>query len=322
MALSWAADHQGSGRPLLRFIQMQARLHLALQSQRLLIRHQEHQQHHPGSCPDRQHKPKNELDPGFRFMTSSSQLARDLLQEGLCLLQGAVDSSAIQELRSHVLNNLQLLRNTRENSSSGHLAGFHRYPRLEFMHTLLSHNVRVESVLSEACPGCDFRTIGLSDITINRSQEWHVDLLRGRFSSFLDQSMIWNEDRGGGVFKVLLYLQAGKSLRYISGSHRLRTSLESDSEKELIGGRPIQQASVNAGDIVLIDIRLRHRGSTQQESSSPILGESPKILLSTVLGSCNHALADQMELGNASRQRYWDERNKSRSYPQLASNAC
>ena len=49
-------------------------------------------------------------------------------------------------------------------------------------------------------------TIGLSDITVNRSQPWHTDLLRGAYARFLTPDMCWG-DASRPCIKALLYLR-------------------------------------------------------------------------------------------------------------------
>ena len=96
----------------------------------------------------------------------SSQLARD----GYTCLPGLYPPSEIDQARQRVLEHIPLLRNTRPNPSSGHLAGFHRYPELEPLHTLLSGQADILGVLRAASQSPGIRSIGLSDITVNRSQ--------------------------------------------------------------------------------------------------------------------------------------------------------
>ena len=104
------------------------------------------------------------------------------------------------------------------NPSSGHLAGFHRYPELEHLHALVSSNPLVLDILRTATGCSQIRSIGLSDITVNRSQQWHVDLLRGRYQAHLQPETCWGSD-GGGVYKILLYLQPGATLKVVPGAH-------------------------------------------------------------------------------------------------------
>lgn len=243
-----------------------------------------------------------------------------LLNDGISVVRGAIDSMAIASARKMILNNLLLFKNTRKNKSSGHLAGFHRYPELQHLHALVLHNQEVSSIINHACGSCYFRAIGLSDITINRAQDWHVDLLRGKYKSYLQADLCWHPQFGGGVYKILLYLQPGKSLRYIGGSHLVPLNLESDPEDKFIDDSKVETLSICPGDIVVLDIRLLHRGSSQSELEDDSLLSDPKILISTVLGLHTSPFTRAMEIGNFSRLMDWDQNHASAFCPEL--NAC
>jgi hypothetical protein len=248
-------------------------------------------------------------------------LSHRLLKDGICVVRGAIDEMSVLSARKTVLESAFLFKNTRNNKSAGHLAGFHRFPKLEHLHALALSSKRVASILDQACHSCYFRTIGLSDITINRSQEWHVDLLRGEYRSYLDVNLCWHPQLGGGVYKVLLYLQSGKSLRYIAGSHLVPVDLEADPGVEFIDDSKADQLSICAGDIVVIDIRLAHRGSSESQLEDIAFLSNPKILISTVLGSSASPLAREMEIGNFSRLMDWDKKHSSSSCPELNADA-
>src|SRR4051794_31237915 len=106
-----------------------------------------------------------------------SELARHakrLLECGFVVLDG-LSPAAVEDARRCVVDNAHLLRNTRPNPASGHVAGFHRYPELEPLHALVSSRPAVLDILKAATGRSSVRSIGLSDITVNRSQPWHVD---------------------------------------------------------------------------------------------------------------------------------------------------
>lgn len=231
-----------------------------------------------------------------------------LRRDGFVVLRGLYDDSTIEAARSRVLDNLDLLYNTRPLPSAGHLAGFHRYPVLEPLHALISNQPVIEGLLRSAT-GCEMRTIGLTDITVNRSQQWHVDLLRGRYRSHLAHHVCWGA-QGGGVYKVLLYLQPGRSLKVLAGGHVRAVSLECDAAAEPADLLAISSIEVLAGDLVVMDIRLPHRGSTDDElRRSEHLG--PKILISTVFGGIGRPLTVAMEKGNFERLLDWDARHEA-----------
>lgn len=240
----------------------------------------------------------------------------ELQQAGFTVLKRVIAPAAIADTRRTILTNSLLLRNTRPAPSAGHLAGFHRFAELEPLHSLLSCNQRILSVLREATKG-SVCTIGLSDITVNRSQGWHRDLLRGSYRSYVDADLIWS-DAQGVLFKALLYLQDSSSLRLIAGSHRCRCSLDSDFDSEPTAGDTILTPSVQAGDVVLMDLRMSHCGSDDNFFTSAAVQKHPKILVSTVFGAVNSPVTQQMELGNAIRQADWMKRNWPRETCQLA----
>jgi hypothetical protein len=228
----------------------------------------------------------------------------NLKQDGFVVLPNVFNHEQIAFARKTVLDNIHLLKNTRPTVSSRHLAGFHRHPALEILHCMLVTNSEIRSFINDALGGMDSVTIGLSDITINRSQEWHCDLLRGAFSSYLNEEVCWGP-RGGGVYKALLYLQEGKSLATVPGSHARKTSLDNDQcviPKDLDS---ISHVSVNPGDVVIIDLRLIHRGSTEAEMQSLTLADNAKILISTVFGGADCPLTNAMEVGNFHRLMAW-----------------
>ncbi len=237
-----------------------------------------------------------------------------LMQDGYTCLQGLYLPSEIAQARQRVLEHIQLLRNTRPNPSSGHLAGFHRYPELEPLHTLLSGQAAILGVLRAASQSPHVRSIGLSDITVNRSQEWHVDLLRGRYQRHLSANICWG-GAGGGVYKVLWYLQGGKSLKVVPGAHTRPIALHSDQSSQPQAPSDALSISTEAGDVILMDIRLPHRGSSEQELSGMDYRKTPKILVSTVLGAESKPLTRAMEAGNFERLHDWDMAHQTRCQP-------
>jgi len=237
---------------------------------------------------------------GFLNMSSSDHLKK----HGFAVLPNLFNQEQIAFARKMVLDNMHLLKNTRPTVSSRHLAGFHRHPQLESLHCMLASNPDICRFIRDVLDDMDIVTIGLSDITINRSQEWHCDLLRGQFSTYLNDEICWGE-RGGGVYKALLYLQEGKTLATVPGSHVRRISLEDDQCVIPQNPDSIAYVHVNPGDVVIIDLRLIHRGSTEAEMQSLALADNPKILISTVFGGVGYPLTNAMEVGNFHRLMAW-----------------
>lgn len=235
------------------------------------------------------------------------QKLSELKSRGFVVLPNVFAADAVASARELVLNNRHLFKNTRPTKSSGHLAGFHRYPHLGVLHGMICDNANIQSLLRGAVGGCELVSIGLTDITINRSQEWHVDLLRGEFASYLNDEICWGET-GGGVFKVLLYLQSGASLRIRPDSHLRKISLSHDSYAVPEDDERIQRVAVEEGDVVVMDIRLAHRGSSEEDVQSPGVLARPKILVSSVFGGEEFPLTRAMEVGNAARLNRWIDR--------------
>ncbi len=234
------------------------------------------------------------------------KIADNIIKTGLGVLDGVYGASEIREMRALVTDNLSYMSNTRPTPSARHLAGFHRFPRFESLHCRLTQRPEINEVLRTLC-GEDFRNIGLTDITVNRSQPWHKDLLRGEFSHYLQGQLNWGQG-GHHLFKVLLYLQDSSSLRYVPGSHLRQVSLESDEHAVPDDHEKVRSAKVKAGDVVFIDLRLTHRGSSEADFADPVCERTPKILVSTVCGSSQCSYIDAMEAGNAMRTIAWTRR--------------
>lgn len=234
-------------------------------------------------------------------------VAAEVKQTGVGVLRAAFAPEAIDYARRIALAHVDLMKNTRPSASSRHLAGFHRFPVLEPLHQLLTGNQRTSEALTDLL-GPDYRTIGLSDITINRSQQWHKDLLRGQFSHYMNDERPCANNHGK-IFKVILYTQDSSSLLVVPGSHRQDISLESDHFAIPADNVPVSRVETRAGDAVVIDICTTHRGSAEEAFESQELSDSSKILISTVFGRSNCAFVDAMERGNAERLSWW-QRNE------------
>jgi hypothetical protein len=237
----------------------------------------------------------------------------ELKSEGFTTLSGVCRPSDIESARELILANRHLMKNTRPTPSSGHLAGFHRYPCLEPLHTMLTSLAGVDEVVREALNGSEPQTIGLSDITINRSQQWHKDLLRGEFMQYLDANSLRWDLNGTGVFKILLYLQQGSSLKIISGSHLRSRSLDDDRHSQPCEGETISTVPVEPGDVVIMDIRCSHRGADESAYIQGQWDDNLRILVSTAIGAENHPLTHAMEKGNFARMTAWMARHKQNS---------
>jgi hypothetical protein len=254
--------------------------------------------------------PKEDLGGGYNL--------QELRRDGITVLEGVFDRETVDLSREQVMEHWFLYKNTRPTPSSRHLAGFHRYPELESLHILLAGNKEVLDFMTLVLEGQQVRSIGLSDITINRSQHWHKDLLRGKYAAYLNGLNIWDCECSG-VYKLLMYLQDGRSLKIVRGSHRVPLSLESDEYVEPSDNADVMDVSFKAGDVVVMDIRTSHRGSTEEVFLFGAYNDNPKILLSTALGVDGGKLTDAMELGNARRLMDWHNRYRGTAHQSSAS---
>jgi len=243
----------------------------------------------------------------YRFISMLKNV-NELKQSGFTVLRGVFSKQTVAEARQKVLTNRYLFKNTRPSPSAGHLASFHRFPALEDLHTLLTGNPVIQDCLKRALNGRDIRSIGLSDITINRSQPWHKDLLREKYESYLDGSLSWETD-GAEVYKVLFYLQDGKSLRIIEGSHLEPIALDDDRKAEPQNADKVISVGVESGDIVIMDIRCSHAGADESVYASGKWDHEPYMVVSTAMGVVNGKLTQAMESGNFRRLMDWMERN-------------
>ena len=251
--------------------------------------------------------PTNGLNSASQEPLPLNDVIAGIHQSGVGVIQAAFEPTEVEQARRTVLAHLDLMKNTRPTPSQRHLAGFHRFPALEPLHQLITGNRRAQGVLTSLL-GPDYRTIGLSDITVNRSQQWHKDLLRGRFSHYLGDDRPC-ENHFGKLFKVILYLQDSSSLQFVPGSHRRDISLESDEFAVPADDIPVHRVEARVGDAVVIDICTTHRGSTEEAFQSPQVSEHPRILISTVFGRTKCDFVERMELGNAERLAFWQHSN-------------
>jgi hypothetical protein len=238
----------------------------------------------------------------------------DIEERGCSVIRGAFDDSTIGRIRHIIIENLDLMSNTRPTKTARHIAGFHRFPCFETIHTAITANSELRLVLDGIYRECQVISLGLSDITINRSQPWHTDLLRGDYSKHLTSEVCWGST-ARPCLKALVYLQDGASLQVVSGSHMHPIELSNDRNAIPAHDAKIEAVEAKAGDVILMDIRTIHRGSTEAEMASTNLGADAKILISTVFGDRYSKLAQAMQKGNAERMVNWDVRNSN----QLAS---
>jgi hypothetical protein len=234
-------------------------------------------------------------------------VSSEIATNGYCVLKSVFGAEDIERFRLNSMSGQHLMGQTRHAAHSYHLAGFHRFPHFSDCHAAILSNRTVNEALEAYFDDKPYYAIGLSDITVNRSQQWHTDLLRGKYREYLPGDMVWHSGTKGCI-KALVYLQSGKSLRIIPKSHLQPTPLDDAELDVLAQSTEHMQLDVQAGDVVMMDIRSVHRGSTDEEMGSPVLAQAPKILLSTVFGALNSVFARSMELGNMHRMIEWDQK--------------
>lgn len=230
----------------------------------------------------------------------------ELTSKGLSVMPGVFTQLTLDSVKTLITDNLHLLRNTRPTPSSLHLAGFHRYPEFESLHSLLSCNKVVHGFLKYVLNDERIRNIGITDITINRSQCWHKDLLRGPYAGLMNDEEIWSTE--GQVFRVVMYLQDSTSLKFVPGSHLEPVSLLSDAYAVPLDESRVSSVPVKAGDAVVMDVRTTHRGA--EEADFEKVDGNPRILVATTLGADSSVFTNQLEYGNAVRLNDWMKRNQ------------
>lgn len=228
--------------------------------------------------------------------------------DGYAVIESVFSADSIQRTRDRILDNLSLFKNTRASDSSRHLAAFHRYPSLEPLHTALTSNPQVLAVLKTVF-GEQIVTIGLSDITINRSQQWHKDVLREKYAYHLEGIQVF-DSKALAPIKALVYLQDSSSLKVLPGSHLQAADLQQGDKSIAEEPDHVEAIQVNAGDVILIDIRLTHAGSQESDFTAKALHENPKILVSTVFAKDQCPFSRAMERGNQERLFDWQDRTE------------
>jgi len=244
-------------------------------------------------------------------MANQQEQVIQLKENGITILPSVFSQETVKILRNRILENTHLMKHTRSANYALHLASFHRYPELEKIHSMISCNDRILQFLRCVIGNKNkvIRSIGNSDIAINRSQQWHKDLLRGKYAHYHTPENIWNEDKST-AYRIIFYLQESKNLQIVQGSHLVPQSLESDQALIPSDDAKILQLHIQSGDVVIMDIRTTHRGMTDEyvnEKKEPLI-KHPSILVATVLGSVDSYLTLKMEEGNSYRLRDWDEK--------------
>ena len=238
------------------------------------------------------------------------QQAKEQLEEaGYMILPNVFRPEEIERFRHGVIQAQGRMPSTRENPSSRHFAGFHRCVELAGLHADLVESAAIAAALEMVYGDRDFNAIGLSDITINRSQQWHTDLLRGPYKRFGVSEVCWQASEPS-CYKALLYLQDGERLFVLPGSHKLGRHTEDAEAEQLALSKAPSKVAVKSGDVVLMDIRLIHRGANQEEINAVEKSGELKILISSVFGADDSEMTRRLKAGNQQRLRDWDQRWK------------
>lgn len=236
-------------------------------------------------------------------MNQSRQIIK-LKKNGFIVLNNMISDDEILAFRKIVIDNLSYFKKTRPSEWSGHLAGFHRFPQFSMLSDFFLKD-SIQFFLSLVCKQ-NIIFCAITDIIVNRSQVWHTDLLRGPYSKFLNEDIIYNNN-SGGPYKILCYLQPGKSLKVIPGSHLRAISLKCDSHAVPESETEVYEVKVGSGDIVIMDIRLIHSGNSENFFQHENFKNNPRILFSSVFGAAN-SMTEKMIKGNKVRLRDWDNK--------------
>jgi len=231
----------------------------------------------------------------------------DVRQKGFARIPSAFPIATIEDFRNIVIGGLSRMGQTRAVAHSRHLAGFDRFSQFAGIAKAIRENPAVVAFLAAAFGPNKALEIGLTDITVNRSQNWHTDLLRGPYASSLAGCDPWAKDESP-CLKVLVYLQPGKSLRLLPGSHLRPSPLDDGQIADSVEQATTMQLDIATGDVVVLDLRTVHRGSTDEEMADPRLAETPKILISMVFGATGSRFAQAMRDGNLCRMAHWDQK--------------
>ena len=175
------------------------------------------------------------------------------------------DIDFLDSLRTLIIKHIHLFENTRSYSVSRHLPSFHIYKPLSSLMALSQQpdiNILLNNILG------DYKFLNFSDITINRSQSWHKDLLRGKYIKYYEGKKTICSDFHDHVYKLLIYLQDQSSLKIIKNSHLKDINLHSDEFAQPSTSDQIVQINSKKGDAILMDICLTHAGSNEDECSS------------------------------------------------------
>jgi hypothetical protein len=132
----------------------------------------------------------------------------------------------------------------------------------------------------------------MSEIAIEQSPNWDVDLLHGQHQRYLHGVPVWGGN-GGGMYTATLYLDTD-ILRVAEGSHLTRIPLDREDCAVPGEGASIKAHTVFAGDIVVRDVGCCHAGAEQASADT-------RIRVSTAFGGAGRALTKAMEIGNFAR---------------------
>jgi len=230
-------------------------------------------------------------------------------KQGYGVVKKLFDTNLLDSLRALIIKHIHLFENTRSYSASRHLPSFHIYKSLSSL-MALSQNPDIKILLNSVLG--DYKFLNFSDITINRSQPWHKDLLRGKYTKIYEGKKTICSDFHDHVYKLLFYLQDQSSLKIIKNSHIEDIDLHSDEFAQPNTSDEIIKINSKKGDAILLDICSTHAGSNDDECSSLDLFDqgNTKILITFVFGKTDSWLSGVMEEGNQARLIDWNKKYK------------
>lgn len=207
-------------------------------------------------------------------------------KDGYLIIQNVFTSKEIDEFKAEIINYTKKKYKNIHAKSIIDPANKHPLPSI---HKIINNNT-INNVLMKIFDTTDYRFCGHNDIGIDRIVGWHKDKLNGIYSKY-QRHDIWSsyQNEKHEILKVLVYLQNHKEkkdgLRIIPKSHLDRNITKNNSI----------HIDIEAGDILIFDQRITHRGPKNT-------GNTCRTLISVGFGK-NNIFTDEFELGTQHRQK-------------------
>lgn len=233
----------------------------------------------------------------------------------LLKLEKVIAPEAIDNMRRLIASNLLYGSKTRDYDLNWHIPYFQRYSELESIHKYLLKQEPLNSAARSLLNSDKICSTSISDITVNRSQDWHKDLFRGPYRNLLPMNK-WNpfDEQIPFAYRCLVYLQDGKSLQVISGSDTQEVCLENDSFSKPQKEDQVITLQANAGDVIFFDIRTTHRGKSYNDCSRIKTMNGIPMMIGLTLTYRESRWLYWLEFLNRARLRDWHTKHDNRYY--------